>query len=487
MNEKRNIVLKDILWYFIGNLAPLIVGIIKSPIFTRKFSTEDFGAYSLVFFVFTYLLIVGYSWITSCVFRYYFRYKEENKISELYSNLTFLYLSFSVLIFIISMVWYGATDSSLIKNLILLCFLQFFTSEILSLFYVRPRLEGKVFYYNVLQAVRAIGSFGLLLYLTFVRDYGIEAFLISSTVLNVILIGVVVVPDWVKMKLSFRQVKKEELIIFLKYGRIELIASLCSAFLVSSDRFLIEYFCDLSDVGIYNQNYIIAQSTVLMLVRIYWASINPYLLSLLEFRPENMKKQLYEYFKIYFFCFFPITVYFVIYAKEIAEVMLGEAFRVGYPIIAWAGVAEFIAGMFVLSVLSLQFKDKFKLISVTYVFGILANILLNIILIPLLGYQVAAITTVAANLFLLWVFVWKDDDTQGFIFLFCTKELIICLLLIASQLVVHFILKQYSFPFYFYLAEGAVFCLIYFVVALKCKWINLDKVAWKGRGNTKNA
>ncbi len=476
MNEKRSVILKDILWYFIGNMAPLIVGIIKSPIFTRRFSTEDFGAYSLVFLVFTYLSVVCYSWITSCVFRYYFRYKSENKISDLYSNLTFLYVLFSIVIFLVSIVWYGFSDIPLIRNLILLCFLQFFSSEILSLFFVRPRFEGRTVYYNIMQTVRAIGGFGLLIYFTFVLNYGIEAFLISGIILNVLLIGVVVIPDCFKMHLSFRLVKKEELIIFFKYGRIGLVTSLCAALLVSSDRFLIQYFCDLSDVGIYNQNYNIAQFSILILVQTYWAAINPYLLSLLEFRPENMKLQLYEYFKIYFFCFLPIVVYFFIYAKEIAEIMLGESFRVGYSVIAWAGMAEFIAGLFALSVLSLKFKDKFKLVAVTYTIGILVNVLLNIIFIPLMGYKVAAITTVIANCILLWIFAGKDEDTQVFSFLFRSKELMACLLLLASQLIIHFIFRHYSFPVYFYIAEGVVFCTAYFMIALKYKWINLDKI-----------
>ncbi len=476
MNEKRNVILKDVLWYLVGNVAPLVVGIVKSPVFTRKFSTEDYGVYSLVLFVFTYLSIVCYSWITSCVFRYYYRYKQENRIRELYANLTFLYLLFSALIFLVSSVWYANCDAPLARNLILWGALQFFSSEILSLYFVRPRLEGRTLYYNSLQTVRAVGSFGLLLYLTFIRQYGIEAFLISNIVLNVLLIAVVVVPGWFTLKLSFRLVRKAELRVFLRYGRIGLVTSLCAALLVSSDRFLIEYFCGVSDVGIYNQNYNIAQISLLILVQTYWAAINPYLLSILEFRPDNMKKQLYEYVKLYVFCFLPITVYFFIYAKEIACIMLGEAFRVGYPVISWAGAAEFVAGLFTLSVLNLKFRDRFKLVSGAYAVGIIANIALNMLLIPLMGYQVAALTTVVANLLLLGIFIATDEHAEVFSFLLRSRELLGCLLLLAIQVVVHLAIARFSLPVYLTLAEGVVFFLIYVAVALKYKWIHLAKI-----------
>ncbi len=477
MNEKKSIILKDILWYFIGNLAPLVVGFIKSPIFTRKFTTEEFGAYSLVFFFFTYLSSICYSWIVSCVFRYYFRYKKENKIDTLFSNLTFLYILFSVVILIVSLSWYAWSDTPLIKQLILLCFLNFFTSEIISLFYVRPRLEGKTFYYNSLQTIRAIGAFGILLYLTFIKDLGIEAFLTSNIVMNLILIGIVVIPDVFKLHLSPRLIEKEELKTFYKYGRIGLVINVCSVLLVSSDRFLIQFFTGLSEVGIYSQNYNIAQISICMLIQVYWAAINPYLLPLLEFKPPNMKEQIYEYLKIYFFCFFPITVYFSVYAREIAEVMLGESFRVGYSIIMWAAIAEFIIGLAFLSISDLKFKDKFKLISAIYIFGVLINILLNAVFIPLFGYQMAAIETVISNLILLIAFVRKDNNSELFTLFFKNKNLRNCLVLLGIQVLIHLVLIRYSFPLYFYIAEGVIFCLAYFLIAIKNKWINFDKIS----------
>ncbi len=223
-----------------------MVGLIKSPIYTRIFSTEDFGAYSLVLPAFGYFSIICYSWIINCVWRFYYKYKEGKGLNVLYSNLLFFYIAFSFVILLISSIWLSLADNILVKRLIFLCFLQYFSSEVLTLFFVRPRLEEKVFSYNLIQTVRAFASFGLLLLLTFVFDFGIESFLISNIILNILLILIIVIPDCFKLHLSLSLINKSDLKIFFEYGKIGLIISLCSALLISSDRFIIEFFTGLN-------------------------------------------------------------------------------------------------------------------------------------------------------------------------------------------------------------------------------------------------
>ncbi|MCL1943627.1 MAG: oligosaccharide flippase family protein [Candidatus Azobacteroides sp.] len=476
MANNKNVIIKDIFWYLIGNIAPLIVGLIKSPIYTRIFSTEDYGAYSLVFLIFSYLSIICYSWIVSCAWRFYYQYKQKNSLDILYSNLTFLYLLFSFVIFIFSCVWIGTSGNMLVKKLIFWCFLQFFTSEISGLFFIRPRLEGKTFYYNMIQTVRAIGNFGLLLLLTFVFDFGIEAFLISNIVFNVIIIAFIVIPDYFRMKLSPRLIYKKELIVLYKYGQIGIVINICTTLLVSSDRFIIQYFTGLSEVGIYNQNYNVAQISIAMLIQVFWATLNPYLLPVMEFRPPNMKQQIYEFFKMYCHCFTPITLYFVLYAQNIAEIMLGEDFRIGYSVILWTAVGEFVSGLCFLNISNLKFKNELKILSGAFILALTVNIILNVILIPLLGYQIAAITTVAANLLLLLIFRYKNPEIECYSVLFKSRNFKYCILLLSVQTGIHFLSRHYSLPNTYYIIEGVLFCIIYAFIAIKNKWINLNKI-----------
>jgi O-antigen/teichoic acid export membrane protein len=467
--NKNTLLLKDALWYLTGNMAPLIVGFIKSPIYTRHFSPEDYGAYTLVFLLFGYVSVVCYSWIISCGWRYYFRYKQKNQLSLLYSNLSFLYLVFSVGIFIFSAIWCGITGNFLVKKLIILCFLHFFSSEIINLLLIRPRLERRTLYYNLIQAVRAAGSFALLLLFTFVFNQGIESFLTSTIVLNVLILCMII-PNYIRMKPSFRQISRNELIILCKYGQIGLVINICMALLVSSDRFVIEHFTGLAEVGIYNQNYNIAQISIATLINICCATFNPMLLHSLEtgMGTEKLKEQFYHFFNLFALLFLPLVVYFIVYVREIAFIMEGEGFREGYKVIYYTAIAEFMAGLLFLPCMKLKFQNATRTISVIYITGVVLNVGLNWVFVPLYGYQSAGITTIAANLFMMIVFHSKDPY-RYFGNLICDSLFRKGFLILLAQLLVHGFASYFQPSLYYHITEGIVFFLLYICLIVKDK------------------
>ncbi|MFC0772822.1 lipopolysaccharide biosynthesis protein [Terrimonas alba] len=471
----KNIIFKDTFFYLMGAVAPIVIGIVRSPIYTRHFSTEDFGLYSLAFLFFGYISIICYTWIINCGWRYYYQYKQKGRSKALFSNLVFLFLLFSILILVFSFCWYTMVDSPLLKRLILLCFLQFFTSEIVNLFLIPLRLEGGAFSYNIIQVIRSVAGFLLLLILTFVFDYGIESFLTSVIFLNVALIAVVVVPYAIKMKLSFSRVSKKDLINLVGYGQIGLIANLCMALLVSSDRFVIERYTGVAEVGIYNQNYNIAQITIAALVHVYWAALDPILLKTLEFQPdsETTKKRLSQAFNIWLLFFLPLTVYFVLYAREIAIIMLGKEFRIGYPVIFLAAVAEFVKGWGRLSEERLKFGNKVRLISITYISAVLCSIGLNIFFVPLFGYPAAGVTAIVINFLAAFVFGYAVHRNYPAMTIFKDGLFRISVIILAIQVIIHCFTSPLKMPLYFYILEGGVFALSYFWLILKNKRFSL--------------
>lgn len=479
----KNVVQKDLLWYLIGNIVPLLIGVIKSPLFTRVFSTEEFGAYSLVFLSFSYISIACYSWIASCVWRYYYLYKKEDRIRCLYSNLLFLYIITSFTVFILSWIWYEWSNDMLIRKLIPLCFLQFLTSELLSFFFVRSRLEGRTFHYNLVQILRTSASFGLLLFLTFVWNFRIESFLLSNIALNLLFIVILVVPDCWKLRLSFSLVKVHELRTFLGYGKIGILINLSTAFLISSDRFLIQHFAGLGSVGIYNQNYNIAQISIAMLINVYWAALNPNLMLTLESKAEDMKGKLHSFFSIYFFIFAPVAFYFAIYSHEIAQLMLGLDFRSGFRVIGWTAFAEFVAGLCFLPVSILRFGNCFKRLLMMYILAIIFNVGLNFFLIPIFGYEVAAITTLLANCFL-WIAFNSSVKESFLLYLINSKGIFLFPVIFLLQYIVHSFLTFYALPSRCYVLEGIISFSIYLFVAFRQKWINVALLSIETRIET---
>ena len=118
MEKSRTSFLKDFSWYFMGSIVPILIGFIKTPIFTRHFDKEAFGHLGLVSITFSYIGMVLFSWIASCIWRYYHRHSEAKTLKSLYSNLMALLAIAAVVVLILSGVWYSSTSDTLVKQLI---------------------------------------------------------------------------------------------------------------------------------------------------------------------------------------------------------------------------------------------------------------------------------------------------------------------------------------------------------------------------------
>ena len=182
MSIKNYSFFKDFSWYFLGSIIPLLIGFIKTPVFTRHFNKEAYGYLGLVTITFSYLGMILFSWIGSCVWRYYNKYEANNSLKTLYSNLFFLYVIAFVVLFIATTFWYFLAEYQLVKQLIYFSFFQLILNQLFLFYMVIIRLKGNAVFYTVFQSIRALLSLIAALILVFVYQVNISA-LISSLVL----------------------------------------------------------------------------------------------------------------------------------------------------------------------------------------------------------------------------------------------------------------------------------------------------------------
>jgi O-antigen/teichoic acid export membrane protein len=98
--------IRDFILYLIGSLVVALVAVIRLPVFTSHFTPADFGIFSLVSITYTYLSMVLYNWLSSCIYRFYNEYRENGKQAELYSNIMFLFLAASLALLLVSVTWF---------------------------------------------------------------------------------------------------------------------------------------------------------------------------------------------------------------------------------------------------------------------------------------------------------------------------------------------------------------------------------------------
>lgn len=468
----------DFFWYFIGSIIPAIIVFIRLPIFTRYFTPEEYGYYTLVTSTFAYMSMVLFSWISSCLWRFYNEAEKKNTLNALYSNLIFFSLASSFLLLAITTIWLILIKSTLVYRLVFLSFLQLTSGQALSLYLVTVRIREKALFYNLIYSLQAIGAFALLFYFAFSLNYRIESILIGQVIINIILIIVIIAGIRKFPRISFTLVTGKSVRELLTYGTVGLYTSFCVLLLVSADRYIIAIFHDIGSVGIYNQIYMLGQFSIYHLVTVFFNTINPRLIKVLTYKPPDLNDQIAGFIRFFIIIILPLVFYFSIFSRQMANILLGEKFRIGYRMIPFIMTSSFLYGLTLFNEAKLKFENRFRTLIAGMTIACLGNIALNFILVPLWGYQAAAWTTLLAYIVLyLWLYV---ADSIKYLNNNLVNDLTHVFIILIVQLGLDQVLRHVlhlDINDWFTILEGVVFLSAYLI--LNRKYIHQIELLYK--------
>ena len=468
-NKEHNIssFRKDFVWYFIGSLIPMLIGFVKTPIFTRHFDKVSFGQLGLVSITFAFIGMMLFSWISSCLWRYFRRYKESEELILLYTNLFFLFGCSLLVLAIMSLGWYQTAADDLIKQLILFSFLQLIFNQLFLGYMVVIRLTGRSGFYTVFHGLKSMLGLGLALLFVFYYEQGIIALVSSLAIIDIISVIILAVSNPAKFKLDIKKINRPVIGQLMTYGSVGLILNLSLLSISYSDRYIIALFYDLEEVGIYDQVAKISQLSIMALTTVYFNTINPTLFRRLESDFKGALAAMQRYMFPFILLGIPVVFYLALFSKDLAAILLGEAFRGGYVMMPYLFLATFIHGFSNFFELRLKFSDQLKKLGLIAVLTAVLNISLNMILVHKFGYQWAAYTTLISYLFMLTLLYIND---KPLLTMSKDKQQVfykIAGLLGAQFLVFLLVSTQTKFQLGFRLSLGLVFLLSYFLIFRK--------------------
>jgi len=402
--------IRDFLFYLSGSLILALIAIVRLPVFTSHFTPAEFGLFSLVSITYTYLSIALFNWINSCVYRYYHEYEESRQLDVLYSNIFLLFLASGAILLLVSIAWFLLAGGREIRSLVVPAFCFLFTNQIFNILLVIYKIQGKAFLFNLFQALQALFSFLVILLLIFRMDVGIDAIFIGQAGINlVITIILLVLNRQILGNISLALISTGFIRRMLHYGFVGFFSSIGIFILISSDRYIIALFEDVSRVGIYNQVYQVGQVSVYFLVTVFFNAITPGFNRVLTGFTQKNEKQLMNYVYAFVLLILPLTFYVSIFARQVAEILLGEQFRQGFAMIPWIVISSFLYGLTLFNETKMKFEHRFSPVLWGIVIACLLNAALNFVFVPLWGYSWAAISTFIAYLFLFIYYYVKDD------------------------------------------------------------------------------
>ena len=383
------------LGYLVARGGPALISFLAIAVLTRLMTADAYGKYQLVV-VGVGLAGISFRWLRLSLLRFLPAYQE--RTTRLFSAiLTFFVLTsaamgggiFIGVFFIETLVWSGLVAIS-----IPLLWVKGWYE--LNLELTRSRLNPRQYGWLRLTKVGFTLVGGALLVVLGFGPFGPLIGLITG----MFVAGVVL--SWGKWKqalFGIQLLKSDLSKKLLRYG-LPLTASFAVNFILSgSDRLLIAWFIDEAATGIYSAGYDITQQTITTLMSVVNLAAYPLAVNAMETGGEDAAyAQMHENGTLLLAIGLPSTVGLIMLSAEFGTLFLGQEFReMGIQLLPWIAGGALLSGIRAYHY-DLAFQLANRTVSQVWVLGgaAVANIGLNLWLIPISGVLGAAYATIAS-------------------------------------------------------------------------------------------
>jgi O-antigen/teichoic acid export membrane protein len=386
--------------YLPANIVQGVVGLLTIVVFTRLLTPEQYGLYALGWSAMTLVHTVGFTWLEAAMARFF---AAEQTTGRLADHFRTLYRGFFVMAVVFAPlaaigVWLWPASAPL-KMAVGAGLGAIIGRCLLKLVQERRRAAGEVVSASAIDVGQTAGGFALGA-LFAVLGLGGAAPLIGAG-----LAALLCLPPSLPKELTFLNgghFDAERLKRYAAYG-LPISASLVLALaLATTDRFLIAAFLDAKSVGAYHAAYSLANRTLDVIFLWLGAAGGPALVMALERGGrKSLEDAAREQASTLLLIALPAAAGLALVARPLSDVLVGESLReAASQVTPWIAVGGFFAG-----VTTYYFHQAFtlarqtKLLLLAMAFPAIANVGLNLILVPRYGVIGAAWATAISYAF----------------------------------------------------------------------------------------
>jgi len=393
------LVIQDAVKYVPSHIIPGIFGLLSVSVYTRILTPEDYAFYALVLTTVTFLSNIGFGWLNYSVFRFFDEMKDEAETLISNSFIIMLMQFFLMILFGIALILLSKiveVQSDLVEISIMGIMLTI-AKVIFDQLLILLRAQRLAMQYSILRSLDSILK--LLLSIILIQWFGFtyDGILYALVITWMFLSGfeIIHMSLWLRIRLgsfSISLLKK-----FFKYGFPLLGAGMTGTILSLADRYILTYFCSYHEVGLYAAGYRFAEMLIDVPGAILLMAYTPVLINKYnKVGAAGIREDLTKIYSMLFIFLVPAAIGAVFLSKEITGLFLGKAFYNAHSIFIW--ICPGTLAMCLTHVYFRTFELTQKTKRILYISASSAgiNIILNIILIPVLGYPGAAVATFIA-------------------------------------------------------------------------------------------
>lgn len=334
---------KDIGKYLPSQIVPAIVGILSIPIITRLFPPEDYGNYVLTRATIGVLSTLA-GWLSMSIIRFYPAYERDGKLDEFYANITKLaVISITVISFAFLGVLLFAKSyiSSELYSLMRIGILIFILTSVSGVLLHFLRAKRQVSWYSGFMVWKSITTISLAILLIMIFHFGVEGLLWGSILGLTIALPFLWKKGIGKVRLS-SNISIPLTLDMVKYSFPLVVSNLAAWILSLSDRYILEFFRDSQEVGIYSASYAASERSIMLLAALFMLASGPIGINIWEKEGKKKSREFVSKLTRYYLIIcFPAVIGLSVLAKPLIKILTAQEYYEGYKIIPLVSLGAF--------------------------------------------------------------------------------------------------------------------------------------------------
>jgi O-antigen/teichoic acid export membrane protein len=376
---------RGVLGYLPVNILQGVVGLLTIVLFTRVLDPAQFGVYALAFSVGTLTQTAVLAWTEASMARFLAARTEDGRVADHFATLYMLWIFAALAVPVVALVVAIMPLNPHLKSAVFAALGSILAGSLVKLAQERRRAAGEVSGFALMTMAHIIGGFALGIGLAFAGLGGAAPSL--GTGLISVLVLVVVLPRELK-HMTGGKFDKTLAATYASYGMPVAMSLILALVLSSTDRLLLGAFLDEAAVGVYHAGYSVGSRT--LDVVFYWLGMAgaPALIAALERGGQPaLNEAAREQAGFMVLRTLPAAVGLALVARPLADLMIGEALREGAGhVTPWIAASAWLSGVTTYYLLqAFTLARRTTLLIVSMIAPALANVVLNLLLIPMLG------------------------------------------------------------------------------------------------------
>ncbi|MCT4616012.1 MAG: oligosaccharide flippase family protein [Marinifilaceae bacterium] len=393
--------------YGLSSIVGRFLNWLLVPLYTNILLPAEYGVVTkLMAYVAVCMVLLTYGLETA-----YFRFasKPENKEEKVFSNcissILFSSISFGLLVYLCSTWLVAFLDISAHPSYLFLLLGTVLMDVVMAIPFARLRMQSKAMRYAILKLVNIFTNIGLNLFFFLLypwlrtnisfdlfdnilgADFGLGYIFLSYFIASLVNL-VLLIPSFSGFRFGLDYSFYKQI---LKYAFPILIVSLCGMLNLQIDKILLPELLNATDVnyqlGIYGANIKLAV-IMTMFIQAFRYAFEPFFFKM-QAKGSDYKKNLAEV--MHYFLIFSLLIFLgVEFYIDIIKYFIGEKYHEGINVLPIVLGAQFFYGIFFSLSVWYKVTDKTKYGAYFAILGSVVVLLLNIILVPRIGYMGSA-------------------------------------------------------------------------------------------------